>query len=242
MIFFTSLVGQRPRTVTFRDHRVHPAGLCPASTEPTSPAHAANRKPSIDSDSLFISIPHRSGHCRWPYSFSTCLHFVLSTRLWPSATRGCLRAQRASAGRQTSRFGDSGRVTQFLDSFHTFRALAVVGLMLLDGFRSCEILTLPLEDLKLADAQLHVLGKGRNQRVLPLPGDVMEVLQNYLRLERPLTNCLSLFVSLKGRHRGQPMSPAGLRYCSGIIDCGAKCPLLIHIGSGTMPPPELWLL
>jgi integrase/recombinase XerD len=103
------------------------------------------------------------------------------------------------------------QVTQFLDSFHTFRDFAVVGLMLLDGLRSCEIMTLQLEDLKLADAQLRVLGKGRKQRILPLPGDVMEVLQNYLRLERPLTNSPYLFVSLKGRRRGQPMSPAGLR-------------------------------
>ena len=71
--------------------------------------------------------------------------------------------------------------------------------------------SLQLEDLKLADAQLHVLGKGRKQRTLPLPGEIMEVLQSYLRLERPLTNSAALFVSLKGRRRGQPMTPAGLR-------------------------------
>jgi site-specific recombinase XerD len=103
------------------------------------------------------------------------------------------------------------QVAQFWESFRTFRDLAMVGLMLLDGLRSCEILTLQLEDLKLADAQLHVLGKGRKQRILPLPGEIMEVLQSYLRLERPLTNSASLFVSLKGRRRGQPMTPAGLR-------------------------------
>jgi integrase/recombinase XerD len=83
--------------------------------------------------------------------------------------------------------------------------------MLLDGLRSCEILTLQLEDLKMADAQLHVLGKGRKQRLLPLPVEILEVLQSYLRLERPLTNCPSLFVALKGPRRGQPMTPAGLR-------------------------------
>ena len=80
------------------------------------------------------------------------------------------------------------QVAAFWASFRTFRDLAVVGLMLLDGLRSCEILTLQLEDLKLADAQLHVLGKGRKQRILPLPGEIIEVLQSYLRLERPLTN------------------------------------------------------
>lgn len=103
------------------------------------------------------------------------------------------------------------QVANFWASFRTFRDLAVVGLMLLDGLRSCEILTLQLEDLKLADAPLHVLGKGRKQRTLPLPGEILEVLQNYLRLERPLTNSPYLFISLKGRRRGQPMTPAGLR-------------------------------
>jgi hypothetical protein len=44
-----------------------------------------------------------------------------------------------------------------------------------------------------------------------LPGEILEVLQSYLRLERPLTNSSSLFVALKGRQRGRPMTPAGLR-------------------------------
>jgi len=102
-------------------------------------------------------------------------------------------------------------VAQFWASFRTFRDLAVVGLMLLDGLRSCEILALQLEDLKLADALLHVLGKGGKQRTLPLPGEILEALRSYLGLERPLTNSPRLFVSLKGRRRGQPMTPAGLR-------------------------------
>src|SRR5215472_12917058 len=103
------------------------------------------------------------------------------------------------------------QVGKFWESFHTFRDLALIGLMLLDGLRSCEILALQLEDLKLADALLHVLGKGKKHRTLPLPGEILEVLQSYLRLERPLTNSPYLFVSLKGKRRGQPMTPAGLR-------------------------------
>ena len=83
--------------------------------------------------------------------------------------------------------------------------------MLLDGLRSQETLNLQLEDLQLADAQIRVLGKGNRQRLLPLPPETIEVLRNYLRLERPLTNSPALFVSLKGRHRGQPLSIAGLR-------------------------------
>jgi integrase len=83
--------------------------------------------------------------------------------------------------------------------------------MLLDGLRSRETLDLRLEDLHLADRHIRVLGKGNKQRVLPLPAETIGVLRNYLRLERPLTNSAALFVSLKGRHRGQSMTAAGLR-------------------------------
>ncbi|MBM3746492.1 MAG: integrase [Acidobacteria bacterium] len=105
----------------------------------------------------------------------------------------------------------AGEVSQFWRSFRTFRDLALVGLMLFDGLRSCEALALQLEDLQLADAQMRVLGKGNKKRVLPLPPEMLQVLQNYLRLERPLTNSPAVFVSLKGPHRGQPMTAAGLR-------------------------------
>ena len=102
-------------------------------------------------------------------------------------------------------------VATFWQSFRTFRDLALVGLMLLDGLRSCEVLALELEDLELAAPQMRVLGKGNKKRVLPLPTEIVEVLDKYLKLERPLTNSSFLFVSLKGRRRGRAMSPAGLR-------------------------------
>lgn len=103
------------------------------------------------------------------------------------------------------------QIAKFWGSFRSFRDLALVGLLLLDGLRSHEALALRLEDLQLADAQIRVLGKGNKQRVLPLPVETIQVLQNYLRLERPLTNSPALFVSLQGRQRGQPMTAAGLR-------------------------------
>jgi site-specific recombinase XerD len=102
-------------------------------------------------------------------------------------------------------------VAKFWGSFRTFRDLALVALMLLDGLRSRESLDLQLEDLQLAEARIRVLGKGNKQRMLPLPAETIAVLQNYLRLERPLTNSAALFVSLKGRRRGQPLTLAGLR-------------------------------
>jgi len=102
-------------------------------------------------------------------------------------------------------------VARFWRRFRTFRDLSLVGLMLLDGLRSCEVLALQLEALQLADAQMRVRGKGNKKRALPLPPEIVEVLEKYLRLERPRTNSCSWFVSLKGRQRGRAMTPAGLR-------------------------------
>jgi site-specific recombinase XerD len=102
-------------------------------------------------------------------------------------------------------------IAKFWNSFRSFRDLALVALMLLDGLRSQETLNLQLEDLQLAEAQIRVLGKGNKQRLLPLPAECIQALQNYLWLERPLTNSPALFVSLKGPHRGLPMTLAGLR-------------------------------
>jgi integrase/recombinase XerD len=118
---------------------------------------------------------------------------------------------RSSEGRGADSSSPCRQVAKFCASFRTFRDLAMVGLRLLDGVRSCEILAIPFEDLKLADALLHVLGKGKQQRTLPLPSGILDVLESHLRPERPLTKSPCLFVSLKGRRRGQPIAPAGLR-------------------------------
>lgn len=105
----------------------------------------------------------------------------------------------------------SDDVAHFWSSFRHYRDLALVGLMLLDGLRCCEVLALQLSDLRLAEAQMLVHGKGNKERLLPLPQDIVDVLDRYLTLERPRTNSTSLFVCLKGRSRGLPLSPAGLR-------------------------------
>lgn len=103
------------------------------------------------------------------------------------------------------------QVQRFWDSFRTARDIALVGLLLLNGLRSCEVLGLELEDLSWQDAQVRVRGKRGKVRVLPLAPETIRLLDFYLKTERPLTNCSRVFVSLKGRARGQPMTKAGLR-------------------------------
>lgn len=103
------------------------------------------------------------------------------------------------------------QVETFWNSFHAVRDLAMVGLMLLDGLRSAEVLALQLEDFQIGTAQIRVLGKGNKQRLLPLSQDLVEALVTYLRSERPITSSSALFVCLKGPRRGQPLTASGLR-------------------------------
>jgi site-specific recombinase XerD len=103
------------------------------------------------------------------------------------------------------------QVARFWGSFRTARDLAMVALMLLNGLRSREVLAVKLEDLLFSEAQIRVRGKGSRIRLLPLPPETIRILQCYLKTERPLTNASEVFVSLKGRARGSPLKPAGLR-------------------------------
>jgi site-specific recombinase XerD len=63
----------------------------------------------------------------------------------------------------------------------------------------------------LSEGQLRVHGKGGKLRFLPLAPETVQLLEHYVRLERPNPCGAALFVSLKGPARGQRMTPAGLR-------------------------------
>ena len=63
----------------------------------------------------------------------------------------------------------------------------------------------------MPEAQIRVNGKGSKIRFLPLAPEAIQLLDHYLRLERPDASTAPLFVSLKGRARGLRMTPAGLR-------------------------------
>jgi integrase len=102
-------------------------------------------------------------------------------------------------------------VARFWCSFRTSRDLAMVGLMLLHGLRSAEVLALNCDDVLLPEAQLRVHGKGNRLRFLPLAPETIQLLDHYLRFERPSPCSAALFVVLKGRARGTRMNAAGLR-------------------------------
>lgn len=102
-------------------------------------------------------------------------------------------------------------VSAFWSSFRTFRDLSLVALMLFNGLRSRETLSLKLHDLRPAQNEMLVCGKGNRQRLLPLDPQTTRVIDSYLRLERPGSSSPFLFLVLKGPRRGEPLTPAGLR-------------------------------
>jgi len=98
-----------------------------------------------------------------------------------------------------------------MDSFRTMRDRAMALLMLMVGLRSCEVLSLRLDDVDFGRQTLRVLGKGNRERVVPVASQVLRVIDFYLKVERPPTFTENLFVVLKGKNRGEPLRPEGLR-------------------------------
>jgi len=120
-------------------------------------------------------------------------------------------AVRVKTPRRTSVPLSVDEVARFWSSFRLARDLAIVGLMLMQGLRSAEVLALNRDDLLLSEGQLRVRGKGNKLRFLPLAPESIQLLDHYLRLERPNPCTAALFVSLKGPARGQRMTSAGIR-------------------------------
>ncbi len=106
---------------------------------------------------------------------------------------------------------DRRETAGLLGSFRTWRDRAIAGLMLLCGLRAGEVLTLQVTDVDIGARWLRVLGKGAKERRVPLDVDVAGLIQTYLLVERPETDCRALFVVAKGPTRGQGLTAAGLR-------------------------------
>lgn len=120
-------------------------------------------------------------------------------------------ALRVRQPRRLPRGLDRAEVNAFLSSLRTWRDKAIAGLMLFSGLRSCEILTLTVSDVDIARGSARVAGKGGRERQTPIDAEVAGWVQTYLLVERPVTDTAVLFVVAKGRNRGQPLTPAGLR-------------------------------
>ena len=106
---------------------------------------------------------------------------------------------------------EHAQVNAFLASLRTWRDKAIAGLMLFSGLRSAEVLSLDVAEVDIGAGWARVLGKGGRERRVPVDSEVVGWIQAYLLAERPDTETGALFVVAKGAHRGQRLTPAGLR-------------------------------
>lgn len=97
----------------------------------------------------------------------------------------------------------SAEVAALLGSLRSHRDLAMAGLMLYCGLRSCEVLALDVVDVDIGARWLSVHGKGGKDRRVPLDTDLAGVISTYLLAERPASESPALFLVAKGPTRGQ---------------------------------------
>jgi len=107
---------------------------------------------------------------------------------------------------------DPADVDALVAALRTRRDRAMVSAMLFGGLRRCEVLGLTLGDLRPGERRVFVAeGKGGHQRIIPISSQFFTTVTDYLDIERPSeTTTDALFVVLKGPHRGQPLTAAGL--------------------------------
>jgi site-specific recombinase XerD len=114
--------------------------------------------------------------------------------------------------RRLPRILEPAEVEALMGALRTDRDRAMVQAMVLGGLRRCEVLGLRLGDLRLGEWRVLITeGKGGHERLVPLSPTFFATVARYMNDERPPESTTdSLFVSLKGQHRGQPLSTPGL--------------------------------
>jgi integrase/recombinase XerD len=180
---------------------------CQVNQQPSPAAASINRRVGIAERALQLAFPQ----AQTPFVREFQSGYWRPRPLGTGRPRPTLSRLRVRTPKRVIVPLSDEEVAQFWASFRSARDLAIVGLMLLDGLRSCEVLALDREDLLLSESQMRVHGKRNKLRWLPLAAETIQLLDHYLRWERP-SNCGSpLFVVLKGRARGNRMTAAGLR-------------------------------
>lgn len=106
---------------------------------------------------------------------------------------------------------DPEEITPFVDSLRTHRDKAMVLMMLLAGLRKSEVLKLSLKDIDFGQRTLMVReGKGGRQRVVAISDTGLREVITYLNEERPTSRSDEVFLVMKGKNRGQPLTVAAL--------------------------------
>ena len=110
------------------------------------------------------------------------------------------------------------QVARMMDACLTVRDLAIVALLVDTGIRAGELCRLQLSDVKVDKKQIHILGKGDKERLVPLSATVWNYIRAYLESdERPseLTDEDPLFASrivgIRSGHSNLGLTVNGLK-------------------------------
>ncbi len=97
--------------------------------------------------------------------------------------------------------GDRERRSQWM----TLRDRALVELLYGTGIRIGELVALDVRDLELRAREVRVMGKGRKERIVPIPEQARRALGAWLEVRRhPGVMGEPLFISLRPRREGSP--------------------------------------
>ena len=112
---------------------------------------------------------------------------------------GCVPCVPAYSFSTIPRFLPPGAVEKILrrtvGATHGRRDYAVLMLLARLGLRTCEIVSLELEDVDWERGQITVRGKGGRWSKMPLPSDVGQAIAAYLQHDRPRCSSRRLFIS-----------------------------------------------
>jgi integrase/recombinase XerD len=116
------------------------------------------------------------------------------------------------APRTLPRVLEPDEVKLLLRALRRWRDRAMVEAVVLGGLRSCEVMGLHVDDLRPVERRVFIAdGKGGHQRLVPISGRFFTTVVRYFDLERPCdARTDRVFVVLKGRRRGEPLSLDGL--------------------------------
>ena len=106
----------------------------------------------------------------------------------------------------------TSEINCLLKKSRRYRDISIILMMTLVGLRRAEVLAMTTHDIDFGKNTIRIRGKGRKERVMPLPALLAGSLTKYMRFERPrVSSTDKFFVILQGDHRGKPMTVEGLR-------------------------------
>ena len=123
------------------------------------------------------------------------------------------------------------------NTFDGVRKAAIVMMFFCTGMRRSELLQLSVHDVDLSNRIVHVFGKGRKERICPIPNILEPYLTRWVTWRA--ANCLTKPQSFFCHENGNPISPSDLAYLirqvfAGYVDRKLQHPHILRHSFATV--------